>query len=360
MRNPRIGRLSSLAAAAAIGFIAAILMVNSRHKSRLSLHPGYPATAALQPIAHLTLATGNVFTCPADQHDWREMGMHDAVAVGASVRTTPGSKCELQFSDGSCVRLDAGTEARFTADRAIRVKSGQVCSALAHDAAPLLLTVGTTNITAGPAPDSPRTRLDLQCTRDSANVCVQSGSAQVAAGESRAVVHAGQVLRAPWSPAVFACTPIPDPLLTAQWQDDLLLQKPADDPDLTARLDQLLKQIATDRKISDFPGTAEALVRAHGSAWCAALALWIRNHPHAASRQTAAGLLADLASADRIWDLIALLDDQDGHLRRDAAVALHRLTGQTLGFSPEHCMTARDPAVNAAWREWSQQMKKSE
>jgi hypothetical protein len=54
-----------------------------------------------------------------------------------------------------------------------------------------------------------------------------------------------------------------------------------------------------------------------------------------------------------VSDLIALLADEDSTVRFNAAAALRRLTGQTLGFSPEECgASPRDPAPLDAWQRW--------
>jgi HEAT repeat protein len=63
--------------------------------------------------------------------------------------------------------------------------------------------------------------------------------------------------------------------------------------------------------------------------------------------------LGDLAPPSCVPELIALLSDDDGEVRFHTAAALNRLTGQTLGFSPDRCAAdPRDPAPVAAWQEW--------
>jgi HEAT repeat protein len=162
-------------------------------------------------------------------------------------------------------------------------------------------------------------------------------------------------------------------MLTARWQDELLVLKPADDPEVIARAAELLKRITGERAdlasaatatqatvAPNGPGPIEQDVRVHGQAWSASFACVVRQptaKPDRDTRRTAAQLLADLAPPRCIPDLIELLADEDAEVRRHAATALKRLTGQTLGYSPDRCAAERDPIIVVEWRSWWAQQK---
>ena len=200
----------------------------------------------------------------------------------------------------------------------------------------------------------------MACVANAATVTVQRGAAQVAGNVPNTTVRGGQILCAPSPTSAFACTVMPDPLQATQWQDELLALKSADDPEVVARINWLIARIAIAGGNADLPCPAEREIRERGQAWCSPMAYYIRNQQKTAdpgNRRTAARLLADLASRSSIPDLIELLAGDDGQVRFHAAEAIHRLTGQTLGFPAEDCATHPDAAASAAWQAWWENSK---
>jgi anti-sigma factor RsiW len=358
-------------AAAAAGFVVAVIVTRPSNPSptaqwtqpQISVQP---AVQAADPIAHLAFTSGEVFACPSDDKPWQPIAPGDALAPGAKVRTADAAKCELTLPGGSRLRLNSGTELRLAAARDVHLAGGQIFSAVAPDAAPLRIAAGDANVTtAGRA-----AQLDVARVADAATatVTVVAGAAQVNDGQGKAAttVRGGESLRVCATPAgvdplpTFACEPVDDPLKATRWLDDLLVLLPPDDPELLTRVDALLTRIVAERsKRTVTPGPIESDVRARGVAWAAPIARYALNHLSApsdadrAKRRAAARLLADLAPSSCIGDLIPLLADEDGEVRFHTAAALNRLTGQTLGFSPDQCAaTPRDDAPVVAWRNW--------
>lgn len=358
----RLAPWAGWAAAAAAGVVIAVMVSGPRGRTPIVGPP-----AAVQPVAHLTLATGKVFTCPSDSQAWRPITPGDGVTPGGRVRTD-GAKCELQLAGGGRVRLNAGTDACFAVGRDVRLGSGQMWSALPGGAAPVRVAAGPARVTTAGGAGGPGAQFDVACTSDVATVTVLAGTAEVAGDGPPATVGSGQAVRLPRGLAAYACAPVADPVAATRWQDELLVLKPADDPEVAARVGQLLARIATDQAAcatpgrtttapAAGPGAAEADVRARGDAWSAPLACYVRPGPApapAAERRAAARLLADLAPPWSIPDLIDLLGDADGDVRAAAAAGLRRLTGQDLGPTPERCAAGRDPAAEAEWRAWWQ------
>ena len=156
-----------------------------------------------------------------------------------------------------------------------------------------------------------------------------------------------------------------DVLLATRWIDDLLVLKGRDDPELSARVSELLARIKSEAPTTRpaAPGPTEQLIRAQGDRWSEPMACYVqspRSRNDRAQRLTAARLLSDLAPPSAIPDLIALLGDADGQVRFHAVSALHRLTGQTLGRSPEQCAQETAESLGQTqkkWQAWWEQNK---
>jgi HEAT repeat protein len=77
-------------------------------------------------------------------------------------------------------------------------------------------------------------------------------------------------------------------------------------------------------------------------------------------RREAARIVGDVATTWAIPELINLLGDADGDVRYPAAVALQRLTSQSLGRRPEEWrdqpLATCAPTVNK-WRDWWEKNK---
>jgi hypothetical protein len=324
-------------------------------------------------MAQIALSTGHVFTCPNHTPGaWQPVAAGDAVPEGTRVRTGPSARVELRLADGSQVRLNGDTDACFSGGRAVELKQGQLWSAVPQDAQPLRVSVppdapgGT--VTAVAAPGS---RLDFSCASGSSVLTAVHGptkltdrrgaETQVPAGESVTIVDG----------LLSGRSAAGDVLLATRWLNDLLLLKGRDDPELTARVNELLSRInaenATARPSSPpgiaapadaapvVPGPTEQSVRAQGDQWSAPMACYVQSPESRSDRSkrlTAARLLADLAPPWAIPDLIHLLGDRDGEVRFHAVTALQRLTGQTLGASPAACATDSGAAIELTQKKW--------
>ena len=365
-RRGAIVRWGGWIAAAAAGFIGALIFVRPASRPsatgfQVAIQPAAsPATQPGDLIAHLSLVSGEVFTCPTDKKEWQPMARGEGVAPGAKIRTADAAKCELALPDGSRLRLNSGTELKLAAAGDVQLSGGQIWSAVARNAGPMCIAAGDAKVTTG----GPAAQLDIARDANAATVTVVAGSALVDGPGQATTVRGGESLRlaGPSDPSRYQCEPMADPLKATRWLDDLLVLLPPDDPELLARVDALLARIVAERSNSTAvptPGPVEHDVRARGPAWTAPIARYATNHLSApadverAKRRTAARLLADLAPSSRVADLIALLADDDSEVRYHAAAALNRLTGQTLGFSPDACAAdPRNPAPVAAWQQW--------
>jgi hypothetical protein len=370
------------AAAAAIFIVVPLFMRPPRPRA---------AEFAVQPqpaelVAHLSLASGEVFKCPSGGDAWKPIAPGEGLEPGAKIRTADAAKCELSLPDGSRVRLNSATELKFTAATDVHLDGGQIFSAVGPDAAPLRIAAGSANVTtAGPGAaqlDVARPRGAAAGSGDSvdsggdsaATVTVVAGAAQVHGGGRAMTVRGGEFLRVATTTGdglpFYGCKPVADPLQATRWLDDLLLLLPADNEELLTRVDLLLSRITAERAArasaaagpaDATPGPVEHDLRARGQSWAPPIARYAARNLAAsteaarANRRTAARLLADLAPPACVEDLIPLLADGDPEVRFHAAAALNRLTGQTLGFSPDACAASpRDSAPLRAWQDWWQ------
>jgi ferric-dicitrate binding protein FerR (iron transport regulator) len=350
VRQRRATRWAGWIAAAAAGFVAGVIVVRPANP------PATPVQISAQPaepIAHLALVSGEVFTCPSDKTDWQPVALGEGLAPGAKLRTTDAAKCEVALPGGARLRLNSGTELKLATGGDVQLTGGQIWSA-----GPLRIAAGDTQVT------TPSAQLDVACAANAATVTVVAGSAQVNGQGQATTVRGGEMLRVGGEPPPkYGCVPMDDPVKATRWLDDLLVLLPPDDPELLARVDALLARIVAERSataaVARGPGPVEHDVRARGRAWAASMGRYAIDHRSApaeadrARRRTAARLLADLAPPSSVPDLIAILADDDSEVRFHAAAALNRLTGQTLGFSPDRCAAEpRDAAPVAAWQEW--------
>jgi ferric-dicitrate binding protein FerR (iron transport regulator) len=348
------------AIAASIGLIGVGLALRLFPQSKSP-----PPLLAPQPIAQLTLATGKVFLCPTDETQWRPISPGESITPGSRIRTD-SAKCELRLAGGGEIRLNRDTEACLTTASTIKVDTGQVwtCPSSKSPQPLQVIASNVATITARQTTNAP-TAFEVLCAPGNASIKVNNGSADVAPPGGREPpirLQGGGFVMMPPRPAPEAFLRLlAEANFGVPWQDDLLVLKPAGDAEVAARVAQLLDRIgiervsisATQRSVACV-GPVEQDVRSRGQAWSTPFVCYVRDKSAAdlESRRTAARLLADLAPASCIPDLIELVGDQDASVRASAASALRRLTGQDFGQSPEICAPLIDPAIVATWRAW--------
>jgi hypothetical protein len=268
------------------------------------------------------------------------------------------------MADGSQVRLNGETEATLSADRRVELKRGQLWSAVPQTARPLCVVAPPVDAAKDRVTvvTPPGARIDFRCEPDASVLTAVAGSATItdARGDEAHVFPGNAMTLVNGLPT--ARSGASDVLLTTRWLNDLLVLKDGDDPEVAARVKQLLSRINQENPATRpidggvvTPGPVEQMVRAQGERWSNPFACHVRS-PHSlddpAARVTAARLLADLAPPSAIPDLIAFLADRDGQVRFHAATALHRLTGQTLGRSPAQCASDSQSSAEQTQRKW--------
>jgi hypothetical protein len=203
----------------------------------------------------------------------------------------------------------------------------------------------------------PGGQTDLACTTGGeAVLTVVRGTGRVADGRgAETTVNAGEAVRLVGGVPV-GRNAVPDAIGATRWVNELLVLRDRDDPELLSRVNELLSRIRTEAATRPAtPGPQEQELRAQGQLWSGPMACYVLSPASQAERDkrlSAARLLADLAPAWTIPDLIAILGDRDGEVRENAAKALQRLTGQQFGDAAYLCATESSTAASQRQRQW--------
>ena len=128
---------------------------------------------------------------------------------------------------------------------------------------------------------------------------------------------------------------------------------------MTRRVNDILASIG-ETKTGSFN---EAEIRKLGYSCTTPLTRYVqseRSKNQADRRIMAMRIVADLAPASSLSDLIELLGDRDPEIRYYAALGLKRLTHETLGHEPKEWRNRQPTALSSAreqWRRWWEKNK---
>jgi hypothetical protein len=334
----------SLLAAAAAGFLLAVCTF------RPWQHQAAPQAAT--PIARLTLATGAPEMLPPHETLWFGCPPEAPINPGACVRTPANVRCELGTAAGGRLRLDGNTEVRFDDSRQVELMRvelmrGQVWSNVKEQDQVIDVEPAGAAICARDA------EFSVSCQPGEAVLTVVKGAATVRGPRQEQTIAAGEKAKIV-AGVVAENHSMLTPLLDTGWMNELVCLKPANDPELIQRVNDILAQIG-EAKLSYL---YEEEIRRLGDRAVLPLLRFIasdRSLSDPARRTIAARIVADLATAHALDDLIELLADDSPAVRGAMAQALFRLTGRDQGYSLDRWRTA-DAAMReagiAAWRQW--------
>ncbi|HSI37412.1 MAG TPA: FecR domain-containing protein [Tepidisphaeraceae bacterium] len=351
--------------AAAAGFALAILIFRPwHHPTPPVAQQPVPNAPAVDPVARLALATGQVDIRPPGAAEFFVCPTGGTIEPGTVVRTGPKVRCELRMTDGSDVRLNDSTQVTVHSARKLDLAGGQLFSAVAKVADTTGGRPAQFVVTATPADVSLvalGTEFDVSCTpaHKRATLTVVEGSVRVdgaGASPSDSVVKAGEAVTLAGG-SMADRRQVRSLVAATAWVDELLVMKGRDNPELARRLDDLLAQLGHQK----MQYLAAQDVRRLGDHCVVPLTRFIQSDASKTGadpqhrRREAARIVADVATTSSLPELINLLADGDGEVRFHAARALERLTGQNQGRRPEQWrdqawMTCT-PTVEA-WHGW--------
>ena len=334
-------------AAAVAGFLLAVCLL--RPWQRPAPPPGeLPVNMpAPTPIARLTLATGAPEMLPPDETLWLGCPPEAPINPGACVRTPPNVRCELGTTAGGQLRLDGDTEVRFDDLRQVELMRGQVWSNVKEQEQVIDVEPAGAAICARDA------EFSVSCRSGEAVLTVVKGAATIRGARKEQTIAAGEkakIVRGVVAENRSTLTP----LLDTGWVNELVCLKPPDDPELVQRVNDILAQIG-EAKLSYL---YEEEIRRLGDRAVLPLLRFVasdRSRSDPTRRTIAARIVADLATADVLDDLVELLADDSPAVRCAAAQALFRLAGRDQGYSLDQWRTS-DAAMReagiVAWRQW--------
>jgi|GEM_PF-1610985 len=351
-------RLASWLVAMAAGFLLAVLIFRPWQQETLAV-PEPVKSREHDSVARLVVATGDVSIRTSPKGAWTSFSALAPFTCpsGASVRTEPGVRCELQTANGSVVRMNDNSQVTVVSPSKLELDRGQVWCFAPEDK-PMVVS------SPAPAPAALEpTSWSFGCRSDASLVSSVDGKGQIRLTAARGPVEVhsgGSRQNVPPGKTVtlaggeFAEVPHhEDALLAARWIDSLLVRKSPADPELLARVDSLLAQIGEAKASYLY----EQELRALGEHCVLPLLRYVQSPGSAdATRQRhkAMRIASDLAPLWAVGELIPLLADRDGDVRFEAAGALRRLTGESQGREPADW---RSPWENCtptftAWQSW--------
>lgn len=277
-----------------------------------------PAPAP-QPLGRLLLATGAPQLREPGGERWREARVGDPIWPGSRIRTQDDRKAELQLSCGSAVRLDSDSELICVAPRELKLARGNAWSQVAPGEAPMALRTPHAKLS---TEDS---EVGLAVDSLSTSVAVYRGRAQLLDGERTVELtprQGGRVER-PGSCQTWSLDRRAGP--SQRWMADLLYLHGREHPELVRQVDELLAQLGH----AKMTYLSEAEIRKMGRSCVVPLARYLAQPARGSrlQRRLAARVLADLADRAVIDDLLALIGDADGEVRRAAGRGYWRLRG---------------------------------
>jgi ferric-dicitrate binding protein FerR (iron transport regulator) len=329
--------------------------------------PELAAKDKVEPEVQLAIATGPVETRAEGAKTWQTIEPGSKVAYGTPVRTQKDACCEFLCPDGSEVRLNRDSEVVFLNDRELELKQGQVWSSIPYakrkSSEPLKIHACDSVVSGEGA------KFDLRCSSQEGKLSVLEGRTVVEGSDKKGslTVGKGEVARiVRGENGALQKEGVSDE--TSGWMDAILMRK-GNSPEVERRVLDALAQVGHAKADK----AAENEIRRWGESCVSPLTRYVQSEgsrQQHTNRVAAARILSDLAPAWAIGDLIELLRDPDPEVRVYAATALHRLTGQTQGYSLEHWRLAGKemPTKNfkaessveggyQAWRKWWEQNK---
>jgi hypothetical protein len=311
---------------------------------------GSVAHASQKSVAQLAYASGPIEMLRSGEREWTRMQTGEAVDEGTRVRTGPAGRCEFRTLDGSLVRCNDGTELLFQTNRAFELAGGQIWSQVEESEVPFQVRVVREAATV----TALGTQFDIASGSTETLLTVIRGSTRVDGKGWQEVVHKGQKATIEHG-ALKGTAKVRDLVAATTWVDEILKLKGPDNPELAARMNDLLAQIG-EGKVTYMH---EKEILQLGTHCVLPLTQFIesdRSRSDSFKRLNAARILAKIAQPWSVPDLIQLLGDNDGDVRYYAAKALERLTdGINQGLTPENWhnapVAARETALKA-WQTW--------
>jgi len=290
--------------------------------------------------------------------DFKALKVGDPIDAGMVLRTAPGARTAIDFSDGTELRISEDTEVTVLDARKLDLKKGRIYvriqqSPKRFEIESQHVTFSTTNAT-----------LDLLFVPRVENGAPASTVMRVLEDNVNAVSKKfkANVFAGFWITAVGAQLNTPDPAkngsLDTAWVHPLLAERGLANAELNNRMIELVS-ILSKEKPND---PVEAALRPLGDLATPDLARYLARplHPAQAERRAAAArIIAETGTLKSAPALVTLLQHSEPEIRVIAARGLTRLNGgKDLGFGDAVWKGEALDAGQKAWEAWLKQNSK--
>ncbi len=310
--------------------------------------PPQRSTDAPAPQTVLASVIGDVQVLPKDTGQWISAQSGEEVPLGCAIRTQSDGLVELTCPTGEKARLGTDSQVQLRDADEFELVRGQMWAVGCADKELCVVTNSGTVSTNGGT-------VNVHQKESETTVTAAAGNAQVRLVGGEELLAQGEELTFSRDKVVHRDRAYSLALITS-WMNPLMALKSPDDPELNAHVDALLSHLGA----SKMSLLSDNELRALGPSCTVPLSRYIRSDEalqDTERRRHATKLLADLAPISLAGDMVALLSDDDGEVRAQAAACLKRLTGQDMNCSIDEWRTApadiRQQAVDQ-WRTWWQ------
>jgi FecR protein len=274
------------------------------------------------------------FTCPTGGPIERD----------SVVRTGPSARCEIAMENGNALRLDCNTEVKLHKSEVVEVNRGRLWSCSQPGRKGLEIRSGGGTIVA-----KPEAQLAVECQPPASRLIVLAGAVNVHTAQKSLELGPDKQVRIVQGKMgePDSC----DATLETAWVNSVLALRGSEHPELDERVSRLLAEIGRAKLSLMY----EDELRRLGDDGVPPLLAYLastRETPNVGQRATAAGIVADVAQARWIPDLIALLTDANAEVRSHAARGLERLTGRDQGFKSEEWRTQSWTTCEGPHQKW--------
>jgi hypothetical protein len=320
-------------------------------------------------LATVNVSVGSVEAWTSSGREWEQLPEQDLFFCPSSseIRTKKDAVCELEFADGSVLRLDESSQVKIGDANEIEVISGKVwCRAGANSA----LSVSSSQASATPPADNhlaAKMKWTATCAGSTCvvtsvkgsevNVMASKGNIDFQCESQNSNIARGQMVRIV-DGKILPSDGSFDPIAATRWIHAILKEKGPNDPELNELIRELL--LKTGYSKANFMYEDE--IRTLGQHAVLPLLEYLAADEFTAQlqgRRRAARLASDLAPSWAIPDLIERLGDDDSQVAAVCAEALFRLAGTDLNQPVEKWRDNQELRLEAQqqWRKWWQLKK---
>ncbi len=310
-------------------------------------------------IGQVTLALGGLEIRSHDTKvsSWIPIQTGTWLSANSEIRTSKNTKSVIILKDGSEIRLNEETYLTIGSDRKITLEKGEIWASIKKSDKEDFVIHTKFGIIEAKGPE-----IDVTVNASKTILVVLKGNAIITELSKKlpktesidtnnmAIVDSNSISK----PTTLSFLDLDK---STRWTADILAAKGHDNPELIARISDLLEHMG---KTKD-PRTIEEAIKSYGNASIIPLINFIEFEKEGSQlREKAIKILSDTGNWEATQTFINLLTDYDIDIRVYASTALKRVTGTDLGYNTDFWKSmgkGKDPLENQRvgqkkWQEW--------